>query len=220
MNPIFSVWKDTEWKSIYERKIDLKKGKTTRTFCNMPIYTSTMFSTNAQSDMSDFTFTKKLECPKLDFRIFSILRNQTFFDCSENYTTVSASHTNRTDDVFQVSFGSKCLADVIDNCCNTEKLRVPNVVHYMWCKRQELGFFQFLSFLSVLWFIKPCMILYHGDSLPYGYYWDYFVSVYPHVIHVKRNCPLGGKGHRLGFIILLIRFYFICLKISLSFLSL
>ena len=199
VNSLFSVLQDTEWSSIYERKINLKKGRATQTFCDIPRYTSTSFSTDTSSDMSDWTFTKKLECPKVDFRHFSIPRNRTFFDCDANYSTVSSSYTNRTDDIFQVSFGSKCLADIIDSCCNTDKLLVPNVVHYVWCKRQKLGFFQFLSFISVLRFIKPCMILFHGDSLPYGDYWDYFVSVYPQVVHVNRSCPPGGKGHRLGF---------------------
>ena len=195
----FSVLQNNEWKSIYESNIDLNKGRATQTFCDIPRYMSTMFGTDVSSDMSDWTFTKKLECPKVDFRNFSIPRNRTFFDCDGKYTTVSSAFTNRTDDIFQVSFGSKCLADVIDNCCNKDKLPVPNVVHYVWCKKQTLGFFQFLSFISVLRFINPCLILFHGNALPYGSYWDFFVSVYPNIIHVTRSCPAAGLGHRLEY---------------------
>lgn len=190
---------DNEWKNIYESHVYLTKGTVTQTVCNMSSDTIALFNKDVSSNLSDWTFGQRSECPKLDFSYVSLPRNRTFLYCGENYATISSSVTNRTDDIFQVSFCSKCLADAIDNCCNKDKLPVPNVVHYVWCKRQKLGFFQFLSFISVLRFIKPCMILFHGDSLPYGNYWDYFVKVYPHVIHVNRNCPLGGEGHRLGF---------------------
>ena len=70
-------------------------------------------------------------------------------------------------DIERVQFGDKCLEKVIDKCCKDDK-HVPNVVHYVWYTKKELTFFNFISFMSVLRFMKPCLKLIHGDSVPYG----------------------------------------------------
>ena len=77
---------------------------------------------------------------------------------------------------------------------------VPNVVHYVWFGSQSMTFFHFLSFMSAVKFIKPCLILIHGPSVPYGIYWDYFLSVYSNVIHVKRSRPTAIAGNKLAFV--------------------
>lgn len=82
------------------------------------------------------------------------------------------------------------MSKFIELYCGDENL-VPNVVHYVWCKKHELGFFHFLSFMSALRFIKPCLILFHGDFLPFGKYWNFFISDFHRVIHVQRKCPDG-----------------------------
>ena len=53
--------------------------------------------------------------------------------------------------------------------------------------------------MSVLRFMKPCLILIHGDSVPYGKYWDYFVSISPNIILVNRTLLTHIFGNTLAF---------------------
>ena len=57
------------------------------------------------------------------------------------------------------------------------------------CKNQSIGFLRFLSFISAAKIIKPCVILFHGDVLPFGKYWNIFKHIYPRIVHVYRKCP-------------------------------
>ena len=102
-----------------------------------------------------------------------------------------------TDQIEQVQFGSQCLIDVVDACCNDNK-NVPNVAHFIWYGAQELGYFQFLTFMSLLRFMQPCLILIHGNAIPHGKYWDYFKSLTPNIIHVNRTRPVKIFGHSLA----------------------
>lgn len=111
---------------------------------------------------------------------------------------MSASIAESAQDIHQVEFGDSCLNDVIQNCCLGDQ-KVPNVVHYIWYADRELGFFQFLSFMSALRFMKPCLFLIHGDYIPRGTYWEHFISISPNVIHVKRSKPKTVFGQTLAF---------------------
>ena len=62
---------------------------------------------------------------------------------------------------------------------------VPRLMHFVYFGEKPMSFFFFLTFLSVLRFFKPCLIVFHGDSLPHGLYWEYVVSIAPHIIHAK-----------------------------------
>ena len=108
------------------------------------------------------------------------------------------SFTLSTEDIDQVQFGDKCLEKVIDNCCKDDR-HILNVVHYVWYTKKELEFFHFVSFMSVLRFMKPCLILIHGNSVPYGKYLNYFVSISPNIILVDRTRPTNIFGKKLAF---------------------
>ena len=101
-------------------------------------------------------------------------------------------------DIFSIPFKNNCLINVIDSCCFDGR-KVPNVVHYIWFNDHPMTFFHFLSFISVVKFVKPCLILIHGSFLPHGAYWDYFVHVFPNIIHVQRNLTTTIGGTKLAY---------------------
>ena len=69
----------------------------------------------------------------------------------------------------------------------------------MWHTKKTMGFIQFVSFMSALRFTKPCLFIIHGDYLPFGKYWDYFISISPNIIHVNRTRPLTVFGKKLRY---------------------
>lgn len=79
---------------------------------------------------------------------------------------------------------------------------MPKIVHYVWLgnKRREFEFQNFLSVLSAYKFIKPCMIFFHGETLPYGQYWDYLLKIVPNIVHVYRKAPEFIHGIKLSYI--------------------
>ena len=117
-----------------------------------------------------------------------ILQMYIVFRCVTPNRAFCTEKPRKINDVYQLPFGSKCSHDVINDIC-VDKLPVPNIVNYVWCKNQSVGFFQFLSFISAAKFIKPCVFLFHGDALPNGKYWDMFTKYYPRIIHIYRECP-------------------------------
>ena len=144
-----------------------------------------------------WTFKDTVNCPKFDISNYPKARHKVSLNCDKEPTMVT-SVTTKTDSIFSVKFGDECLKRVIDNCCVGNK-KVPNVVHYIWYSKRELGFFQFVSFMSALRFIKPCLFLIHGDYVPYGKFWDYFVSISPNIIHVQRDRPQTVFGKKLQY---------------------
>ena len=100
------------------------------------------------------------------------------------------------DDVISVNFGDTCLQRYIDTCCKDEKL-VPNVVHYVRYSKSLLTFYEFVSFISVIRFVKPCSILIHGNKLPTGQYWNFVLALSPNIIHVRRNPPSHIFGTKI-----------------------
>ena len=149
------------------------------------------------TNLNIWSFETTVKCPKFEVTKYPKARHKVSLKCDKDPKMVT-SVTTKTDSIFEVPFGDKCLARVIDKCCKGNK-PVPNVVHYIWYSQRELGFFQFVSFMSALRFMKPCLFLIHGDYLPYGKYWDYFVSISPNIIHVKRTRPTSVFGKKLAF---------------------
>jgi len=95
-----------------------------------------------------------------------------------------------------VIFNSSCLESVINSFCRSYD-KVPNIVHYVWFNRRELNFYHFLSFMSVHKFLRPCLILVHGDYQPYGKYWKYLLQIVPNIIHVYRDPPAFIYGKHI-----------------------
>jgi len=65
--------------------------------------------------------------------------------------------------------------DVYSNCTTP---RVPNIAHIVWLygKEQSLKFHQLLSLLSVVRFVKPCIMLFWYDGhTPVGTRWQEFI---------------------------------------------
>lgn len=147
------------------------------------------------SDMSDWTTSKRAECPQLNVKQERKTRLKLIFVCNKMEVFANLVHTNETNDVFQVRPDDKCLSLLVSQCC-TGALPVPNVVHYVWFEKRNLSFFEFVSFMSTIRFVRPCVILIHGDSLPEGKFWDYILSIFPNIVHVERKVPnfLFGKS--------------------------
>lgn len=105
---------------------------------------------------------------------------------------VSITLTEDSSDIWTVPFRDKCVGKYIAQCTGFKS--VPSVVHYVWYRKGELTFNTFTSILSVIRFVKPCTIIFHGDKIPFGKYWDYIVSLFPNIIHMKRilsSAPFG-----------------------------
>ena len=188
-----------EWESLNSRYLDPRHNQHTTNNCSFNAYDKNIHHTFSTSNMKDWTFKHRIHCPSVNFTNFSSEREGILFTCTRTSSNVYTEKRVTKANVSQLPFGNMCLAEVIDNCCKLQNDTIPNVVHYVFCGKQELGFFQFLSYMSVVRFIRPCMILFHGDTPPSGHYWDYFISIYSNVVHVKRDCFYGGTGHRLGY---------------------
>ena len=160
-------------------------------------WTDHLISPETKTNLKQWGFRKKVSCPTLDITKYSKARLKVSLQCDDEPNIVT-SVTTSTDNVYEIPFGDKCLVNIIDKCCRGSQ-SVPNVVHYIWYSQRELGFFQFISFMSALRFMKPCLFLLHGDYLPYGKYWDYFLSISPNIIHVRRTRPTTVFGKKLAY---------------------
>ncbi|XP_045208772.2 uncharacterized protein LOC123560671 [Mercenaria mercenaria] len=150
------------------------------------------------SNMADWDFSHKRECKQFSIKNLPAMRSKFSLNCDSSLPTIVMSETDNSDDIFDLNFGDKCLSNFVENCCVDEN-PVPNVVHYVWYGGKQLGFFNFLSLMSVLRFKKPCAILIHGPTLPHGPYWEYFLHMSPNIIHVYRERPEVIFRHTLRF---------------------
>ena len=83
----------------------------------------------------------------------------------------------------------------------SEHSLVPNIVHYVWFgEKKQFTFLNYLSFLGANKFIKPRMILVHGDALPIGNWWDSILKEIPNVYFVHRQRPTNIMGHDIKII--------------------
>lgn len=78
------------------------------------------------------------------------------------------------------------------------KYQVPNIVHYVWYRREDVKF-QFHAMLSVLSAYKilnPDVIYFHTNSKPRGKYVNKIKAI-PSLKVVKRSPPSTIDGKRL-----------------------
>ena len=158
-----------------------------------------LYSTTSELNATDWSFNKRMQCPDFNISNYPSKRTMIGLQCNRNTTPSITQTYSNNGNIFEISFGDSCLIDVIDLHCK-DSFVVPNVVHYVWFGSQPMTFFHFLSFMSAVKFIKPCLIIIHGSSVPYGIYWDYFLRVFPNVIHVKRSRPTAVGGNKLAYV--------------------
>ena len=94
-------------------------------------------------------------------------------------------------------FNDACLGRVVRTRCHDDGLRVPRVLHYVSVNRRPFPFFWFLSVLSAVRFFRPCLVLFHGEALPFGAHWEALLQLVPHVVHVTRDQPTSIFGRRV-----------------------
>ena len=155
-------------------------------------------STESQSDPTDWSFKRRVKCPELNLSIYSHARTLVSLDCKRGRTPFIMRKDSVNNSIFEIPFGDTCLIDAIDKTCK-DNFVVPNIVHYVWFNSTPLSFFNFLSFMSAVKFIRPCWILIHGPALPHGVYWNFFLRVFPNVIHVKRSRPTAVAENNLAY---------------------
>ena len=97
----------------------------------------------------------------------------------------------------RVQFNDECLDQVIRTHCHDDGFRVPRLLSYVTMNKNEFPFFWFLSVLSGVRFVRPCLVLFHGDHLPFGTHWEALLQLVPHVVHVARDQPTSIFGHRI-----------------------
>ena len=78
--------------------------------------------------------------------------------------------------------------------------RVPNRVHYVSLGRWQFSFLNYISFKSASIHLKPDAIYIHGDSLPYGDWWNRMLSDVPNVYFVERPRPSVAQGRKVGWL--------------------
>ncbi|XP_025085372.1 uncharacterized protein LOC112558868 [Pomacea canaliculata] len=89
-----------------------------------------------------------------------------------------------------------CLAHLAKSTwCNDPGMRVPRLVHYVWFTRHTLPLYTFVSVLSAVHHIRPCLVLFHGDHLPEGPYWHALLQLVPNIVHVRSEKPSEIFGH-------------------------
>lgn len=150
------------------------------------------------SDMDYWSFDYRRKCPKIDIDGVKVRRERLKLSIKCDNTGTSLKWTNKTNDIYETNFGDECVNKYISSCCKGDPA-VPNVVHYVWYLRGELNFVGFMSLVSVIRFVNPCLIIFHGDSLPYGRYWDFIVGISPNIIHLKRQRPRSVFGQKIIF---------------------
>lgn len=150
------------------------------------------------SNVESYKFSHTVECPKFNASELKFeKRPRLSISCNRRKVLFdSLSWTATTSDVFVAPFGDSCVDEFIQQCCKGQ-YRVPNIVHYVWYMRGELSFVGFTSLLGVIRFISPCVIIFHGDNIPHGKYWDFIVNISPNIIHLKRNRPTSFSGQKI-----------------------
>lgn len=187
---------------VIEKVKDTGKGKRkdegNKVCSQFSSWTQHLIKPKKPTDLTNWSFKTKTECPNFSVDKYPAARQKISLYCDGPFSKLLTSQTTSPRDITSVEFGNVCLSEAIDNCC-TGKQAVPNVVHYIWYSDKDLGYFQFISFMSALRFMKPCLILIHGMYIPRGKYWNYFVSISPNIIHVVREKPKMVFGHKLAY---------------------
>lgn len=141
------------------------------------------------SDWAIWTYENKTKCPNFDV---SNIRHKRVplisITCTENKRIRIERKTNDMNRITSFAFGSKCLELFLDTCCLDNK-PVPNIVHYILYGKGEFNFYSFVSFISVIRFVRPCAVLIHGDAVPDSVYWMLILNLFPNIIQVTRTIP-------------------------------
>ena len=116
------------------------------------------------------------------------MHSQVYLYCNETKPSARLIQKGLPKEVQSLPANSECLSDFVLQSCYDGKL-VPNLVHYVWFSKRKMTFYHFLSFLSASKYLRPCLILIHGDYQPFGKYWNYLLTIVPNIIHVFRNPP-------------------------------
>ncbi|CAH1796264.1 unnamed protein product, partial [Owenia fusiformis] len=74
---------------------------------------------------------------------------------------------------------------------------VPNVVHYIWFGKRNFEFLNALSVYSAYRFINPFEIIFHGDTVPSGKWWNFVLRNTKRVRFVHTLKPLRVYGKKL-----------------------
>ncbi|KAJ8309522.1 hypothetical protein KUTeg_014396 [Tegillarca granosa] len=142
------------------------------------------------ADLTKWTFSCKVDCPVWNITDKTESSRRFLHLQCVQHLGYSQEVTSRITNISVITFKHPCLRNIIMKKC--EKLKaVPKIVHYIWLgyKSREFEFQNFLSVLSAYKFIKPCMIFFHGETLPYGHYWDHLLKIVPNIVHIYRNAP-------------------------------
>ena len=152
------------------------------------------------TDFYNWKYTRIRKCPELTIPNDknNTKRVKYSLNCDNGTPALIPSFTNRSGDIEVVTLKDNCLAEFTNSCCNDYK-GIPNIVHYVWYFKKEMKFYMFLSLLSIIRYVRPCLILFHGEFLPYGKYWDYIIRIYPNVLHIKRPRPLYIFGKKISY---------------------
>ena len=146
-------------------------------------------------DANNWRFHCSVQCKELKLTDIPSTEVDVIKSCSMLEEGVSWSIiANRT--FFHVPYKSKCLDNLIKDHCQTSTA-VPNIAHYIWFSKREMNFYHFLSFISALKHINPCLLLVHGE-VPYGLYWEYIVLIANNIINVKMEPPTEIFGKKIG----------------------
>lgn len=133
------------------------------------------------TDWSTWTYQKRLVCPSFDVRNYRFKNQPPVI-----YIKCETTNWHQRNQIQTISHESDCVNSYIKQCC-TDKMTVPKIVHYVWYGlKVKFDFYGFLSFISALRFVRPCLILIHGNILPQGLYWKFIINIYPNIIHVER----------------------------------
>ncbi|XP_052067838.1 uncharacterized protein LOC127707403, partial [Mytilus californianus] len=135
-------------------------------------------------------------CPDMPHLSATSARAQVYIKCKSK-PTIELVNVKQMTPIQTFPENSKCISEfVMQNCYDGNP--VPSLVHYIWFSKKEINFYHFLSFLSASKFLKPCLIMVHGDYPPFGFYWVYLLNLVPNIIHVQRNPPEVVFGIPLG----------------------
>lgn len=97
---------------------------------------------------------------------------------------------NATPAVTSLFAHDPCLAQVARSAlCNDAGKHVPRLLHYVIFSQHVLAMHTFLSVLSAVRHLAPCLVLLHGDALPEGPYWEALLQLVPNILYVRRERP-------------------------------
>jgi hypothetical protein len=143
-------------------------------------------------DINDWTFQCSVPCNEI--KPTDMTRIDVIKSCPVAVGVTWSRVADKT--LFHIPYQSRCLDNLINDYCQTSNV-VPSIAHYVWFSKREMTFYHFLSFISVLKHLKPCLLLIHGD-VPYGLYWEYILTIADNIVNVKMEPPTTIFGIKIG----------------------